>query len=37
MCALDVCIEEWKNDQEFLQYMSELNSYSIEKLRKFYH
>ena len=27
--------EEWKNDQEFVQYMSELNSYSIEKLREF--
>lgn len=26
--------EEWKNDPEFSQYMTDLTSYSIEKLRE---
>lgn len=26
--------EEWKSDPEFAQYMTDLTSYSIEKLRK---
>ena len=29
-----VCAEEWKGDPEFAQYMTDLTSYSIEKLRK---